>query len=79
MTTPPHGLRPVLRRDICFGAGTCAVAAPGVFAVDDTHRVVLLDPEAVDADTLQFAVKGCPARALGLADGAGDVLVSIPD
>lgn len=67
-----HGLTVVADRRLCFGAGACAVAAPGTFSLDDENRVVVGDAQATDPESLRFAAAGCPARALGLqaADGA---------
>ena len=56
-------------RDRCIGSGSCAFAAPHVFDVDDTGRVVLLAaPEPGDEQVL-LAVEHCPTNALRLIRG----------
>jgi ferredoxin len=56
-------------RDICIGAGMCALTAPEVFDQDaDDGRVRLLDdrPTAEHVDAVRQAVTLCPSGALAL-------------
>ena len=58
-------------REICTGAGMCALTAPGLFEQDDQQGLVVvrsqpLTPEEVDA--ARKAVGLCPSGALSLED-----------
>ncbi|MEU3275492.1 ferredoxin [Saccharomonospora sp. NPDC006951] len=58
-------------RDVCIGAGMCALTAPAVFDQDDEDgRVLVLDdrPGASEADAVREAVELCPSGALTLRD-----------
>ncbi|MEA2449982.1 MAG: ferredoxin [Thermoleophilaceae bacterium] len=50
----------------CAGHGDCALAAPGVFAVDDVARVVGTAPR----ELLIEAAESCPAGAISVFDDA---------
>jgi len=58
-------------REVCIGAGQCALAAPEVFDSADDGLVELVRPHPDDADlpVVREAVALCPARALRLRDG----------
>jgi ferredoxin len=54
-------------RDQCRGYGNCVMAAPDVFDLDSTtqlSRVVAGRPHEDDADSVEEAEAGCPARAI---------------
>ena len=55
-----------LDRDCCIGSGMCVVLAPSTFSQDEAAKVVLIDPDGDDLDTIRAAVEGCPTRALQL-------------
>ncbi|PWV85199.1 ferredoxin [Prauserella marina] len=58
-------------RDVCIGAGMCALTAPAVFDQDDEDgRVLVLDeqPPASEAGVVREAVELCPSGALTLRD-----------
>ena len=57
---------PVVDRDICSGAGMCAVYAPATFALDDVPRSTVIDPRGDDAADIAAAVEACPTGALRL-------------
>ncbi len=65
-----------VRRDLCIGAGTCAVCAPGVFELDDEDQATVTDPAGADTPTVADAARGCPAEAIHLYDGADRVYPS---
>jgi ferredoxin len=48
----------------CDGYGNCVLAAPDVFGLDDSGKVVVLDPETRDAAAVKQAVRDCPARVI---------------
>ncbi|RBM22493.1 ferredoxin [Prauserella sp. PE36] len=56
-------------RDICIGAGMCALTAPEVFDQDDDGLVVTLtdEPGPESTDAVKEAVQLCPSGALRLA------------
>jgi ferredoxin len=70
----PEGLRVVVDREVCIGAGDCVAAAPTVFRLDGGNRVFLLDPRSTDAQTLWRAAGRCPTDAIILEDAAGEQL-----
>lgn len=58
-------------RDMCTGVGNCVAFAPTVFGLDDEKKVVVLDPESVDEETLMQAAESCPEQAIVVEDDAG--------
>lgn len=64
---PPLHLR--VDRELCIGAGMCALTAPEVFDQDpDDGRVLLLhaEPPAAHRTAAQMAVGVCPSGAITL-------------
>ncbi len=55
-------------RDLCIGVGNCVAYAPTVFALDEENKAVVLDPSAVDDDTLLEAAESCPEKAIIIED-----------
>lgn len=56
-------------REVCVGAGMCALTAPAVFTQDDEDgRVRLLEPEPspVHAAAASEAAQLCPSRAIAI-------------
>ncbi|GAB1325978.1 MULTISPECIES: ferredoxin [Streptomyces] len=53
-------------KDVCIGAGQCALAAPHVFTQDDEgFSTLLTDPETGAADPMaRVAAKACPVGAI---------------
>jgi ferredoxin len=70
----PEGLRVIVDRAACIGAGDCVATAPAAFRLDGSNRVVLLDPRSTDAQTLWRAAGRCPTDAVILEDAAGEQL-----
>lgn len=54
----------ILDRDICIGAASCVGIAPNVFALDDEDRVIVVDPNGADEDTIRMAAEMCPVSAI---------------
>lgn len=65
----PGGLNVEADRDRCIGSGVCAFAAPDVFDVDATGRVVVLGPADLGDERVRNAVADCPTEALRLIEG----------
>ncbi|MFD7878616.1 ferredoxin [Streptomyces sp. NPDC059378] len=57
-------------KDVCIGAGQCALAAPGVFTQDDDgFSMVLPGREDGAGDPMvKVAVKACPVGAITLSE-----------
>ena len=54
-------------RDICIGAGLCALTAPMIFGQDEeTGRVILFqeDPSSEDKAAARMAAHLCPSGAM---------------
>ncbi|MFF3333955.1 ferredoxin [Streptomyces sp. NPDC002888] len=57
-------------KDVCIGAGQCALAAPGVFTQDDDGYSALLpgrEDGAGDQMTRE-AARACPVSAIAVTD-----------
>lgn len=62
-------LEVIIEREKCCGFGNCVLAAPTVFALDETDGMVMaLDPRpsAELRPQIEQAVVDCPTEALGL-------------
>jgi ferredoxin len=57
-------------RDVCIGAGQCALAAPGVFIQDDDGlSTVLPGREDGGGDPMvREAARACPVSAIGVSE-----------
>jgi ferredoxin len=56
-------------RDLCIGAGNCAMTAPAVFDQDPAEAVVILLDESPPDDqraAVELAVDRCPAAVIRL-------------
>ena len=56
-------------RERCMGTGACAFAAPDVFDVDGTGRVVVIGAVETGDERVRTAVAECPMEALRLIEG----------
>lgn len=66
-----HGLKIEADREICVGAGLCALTAPQLFDQDaDDGRVLVLQssPSPENDDAMRQAVLLCPSGALTLRE-----------
>lgn len=59
-------------RDLCIGAASCVAIAPGVFALDDENKAVVINENGADSETIILAAQSCPTRAIILYDEAGN-------
>jgi len=64
------GLRVIIDRRRCIGAGTCLVLAPSAFhwRQGDFLKPELLDANTVDDDTLREVAAACPTQAIVIED-----------
>jgi ferredoxin len=63
-----HRIEAWVDRDLCVGSGPCFVLAPRAFALDDTMKAVVLDPQAETEDALLEAARTCPTQAIYLSE-----------
>lgn len=79
--------RIVVNRDLCIGAATCVVNAPGVFELDGENKAVIkmqggaknsgpserstLEPGAEDDAVIIEVARSCPTKAITLYDETG--------
>jgi ferredoxin len=77
----------VVDRDLCIGAASCVVNAPGVYELDGENKAVIIQKGAVktsgpaerpnledgtvDDDTLMAAAQSCPTKAIFVYDEDG--------
>ncbi len=61
-------------RELCIGVSNCVALAPTVFRLDDQNKLVVVDPDSVDEETLMEAAKSCPENAIIIEDGDGNQL-----
>ena len=69
MSDPREPLRIGVDRDLCVGAGMCALTAPEVFDQDDEEGLVVLlhpAPAPEHRTAARMAADLCPARAIAL-------------
>ena len=63
-------LRVTADRDVCVGAGMCALTAPEVFDQDEDGLVAVVNPEPDEADRAAALRAGtlCPSGAVRLIE-----------
>ncbi|MGW0880073.1 ferredoxin [Streptomyces sp. NPDC002671] len=57
-------------KDVCIGAGLCALTAPGVFTQDDDGYSMLLPgrEDGAGDPMVKEAERGCPVSAITVAE-----------
>jgi len=58
----------VIDRDLCIGAASCIAVAGSTFELDNENKVIVLDANIVDDETLLMAAESCPTKAILLYD-----------
>ena len=61
----------VVDRDLCIGAASCVVIAPGTFQLDEENKAYVVNLEGADAETTLLAAESCPTKAIFLYDEDG--------
>lgn len=61
----------VIDRDLCIGAASCVAVSPATFELDSENKVIVIDTDAVDDETLKQAAQSCPTKAILLFDKEG--------
>ena len=72
-------MRVVIDRDLCQGAGMCALTAPAVFdQSEEDGRVVVLDDEPAPAleEAVTRAAQLCPNGVISLLGGSAGALAT---
>ncbi|MFG2223148.1 ferredoxin [Streptomyces sp. NPDC050161] len=64
-------MRITIDKDVCIGAGQCALTAPGVFTQDDDGFSALLPgrEDGAGDPLLREAARACPVQAIEVAEG----------
>lgn len=87
ITPIPDAPKPIQRivvdRNLCIGAASCVIVAPGVFELDAENKAIIKRPNTKDSEstrraeladstvddaTILNAAKSCPTRAILLYD-----------
>ena len=61
----------VVDRDLCIGAASCIAVAAKTYELDGENKAIVIDPNAVDDETLMLSAQSCPTRAIFLFDKDG--------
>lgn len=61
----------VVDRELCIGVASCIAVAPQVFKLNGENKAIVIDPNAVDDDTLIMSAQSCPLKAVLLLDKKG--------
>ncbi|OGZ11885.1 MAG: hypothetical protein A2942_01830 [Candidatus Lloydbacteria bacterium RIFCSPLOWO2_01_FULL_50_20] len=61
----------VVNRDLCIAAISCIAVSEATFQLDDESKVVVIDANTADDETLTAAAESCPTKAILLFDKAG--------
>jgi ferredoxin len=65
-----HNMRIRVDKQLCVGAGLCALSVPQVFGQDDEAKVALLttEPASDIHEDVRAAASCCPAMAIEIGD-----------
>lgn len=61
----------VIDRELCIGAASCLAVTAETFKLNGENKAIVINPDAVDDETLLLAAKSCPTRAILLFDEEG--------
>jgi ferredoxin len=61
----------VVDRDLCIGAASCIAVSGATYELDGENKAIVLDPNAVDDETLIMSAESCPTKAILLFDKEG--------
>lgn len=80
----------IVKRDLCIGAASCVINAPGVFELDPENKAIIkqlgnvknsgpsdrsrLEDTAVTDESITNAAQSCPTKAILLFDDSGKQL-----
>ncbi len=58
----------VIDRDLCIGAASCVAVTGATFELDNENKVIVIDSNVADDETLVMAAESCPTKAIILFD-----------
>ena len=61
----------VIDGDLCIAAASCIAVSGVTFELDGENKVVVIDANTADDDTLVSAAESCPTKAIYLYDKSG--------
>ncbi len=61
-------------RKLCRGLGNCVAIAPAALQLDEENKVIVVDKDAADDNTLMEAAMSCPYKAIVIEDDDGHQL-----
>lgn len=71
MAEAPKIARIYVDRELCIGAASCIAVAPGVFALDEENKAIVINDKGADYETILLAAQSCPTKAIILFDSDG--------
>lgn len=71
MAETPKIARIYIDRDLCIGAASCIAVSPGVFALDEENKAIVINDKGADYETILLAAQSCPTKAIILFDTEG--------
>ncbi|MBI2052967.1 MAG: ferredoxin [Candidatus Ryanbacteria bacterium] len=71
MADSPKIARIYVDRELCIGAASCIAVAPGVFALDEENKAIVINDKGADYETILLAAQSCPTKAIILFDENG--------
>ncbi|MCS7223628.1 MAG: ferredoxin [Armatimonadetes bacterium] len=63
-----HRIKVWVDQTKCIGSALCVDTAPDVFALDESGRACVVDPEGDSEATIWEAAEGCPVSAIIIED-----------
>jgi ferredoxin len=70
--SPKNRIRIEVDRELCYGFADCVDTTPGVFALDEEDKAIVLDADASSVDEVLTAAQNCPVDAIFVFDEAGE-------
>lgn len=62
----------VIDHDSCIGCGSCVSMSDKTYELNNEGKSIVIDPNAVDDETLIASAESCPTRAILLFDKEGN-------
>ena len=54
----------VIDRDLCIGAASCIAVSAATYELDNENKAVVINPNAIDDETLMLSARSCPTKAI---------------
>ena len=62
----------VIDRDLCIAAASCIAVSGETFEFDSENKVVVINADTADDETLLMAAQSCPTKAILLFNKKGE-------